>query len=100
MKRVMIALLLCGCAKQPVPSNTIAESAINTTTAIEQSLPAQCATEAIKTQLQAVKTQITAITQACETEKAEIRSEKIKWKTAFFGLLVVIGIYIAKKVLK
>lgn len=90
---------LCSCGA-PSASNTMAESAINTATAIEQSLPKQCATEGIKTQITAIKTQITAITQACETEKAEIRADKIKWKTAFFGLVIAIAVFVIRKVAK
>ena len=78
----------------------MAESAINTATAIEQSLPKQCATDGIKSQITAIKTQITAITQACETEKAEIQAEKIKWKTAFFGLLIAIAVFVIRTVAK
>lgn len=90
---------LCSCGV-PSASNTIAESAINTATAIEKSLPKECATEGIKAQITAIKTQITAITQACDSEKAEIRSDKIKWKTAFFGLLIAIAVYVIRKVAK
>lgn len=78
----------------------MAESAINTATAIEQSLPKQCATDGIKSQITAIKTQITAITQACETEKAEIRADKIKWMTAFFGLVIAIAVFVIQKVTK
>lgn len=99
MKYVLILLLLCGCAKQPV-SETIAQNAVNTATAIEKTLPKQCATDVVKTQIESVKTQITAIVQACETEKAEITAEKIRWKWAFLGLLTVVLAFIAKKIMK
>jgi hypothetical protein len=99
MKYIAILLLLCGCAKTTATEN-IANSAINTTTAIEKSLTADCATESIKTQIQAVKTQINAIVQTCETEKAEIRADKVKWQTAFWALLVVVSVFVMRKVLK
>lgn len=90
---------LCSCGA-PSASNTMAESAINTATAIEQSLPKQCATEGIKTQINVIKSQIKAINEACETEKAEIRADKIKWMTAFFGLVIAIAVFVIKKVAK
>lgn len=94
---LILTVLLTGCAKEPVASNTMAESAINSATALEQSLPATCNTASIKTQIQAIKTQINAITQSCETEKQVITEQKVKWKMAFFGLLVVILIYVIKR---
>ena len=96
---LFLSCTLCSCGSVSA-SHDIADSAINATTAIEKSLPADCATDAIKTQIQAVKTQITAITKACETEKAEIRADKVKWQTAFWGLFVVVAAFVLKKVLK
>lgn len=92
--------LLSGCAKQEPVSNTIADNAINATTALEQQLPAECKAESIITQITVVKTQIRAIKNACETEKAVIQHEKAKWMMAFFAMVAVIGLYVVKKVLK
>lgn len=99
MKYIIIVLLLAGCAKQPV-SETIADNAINGITTIEHNLSAGCATDNIKTQIRAVKTQINAIVQACETEKAEIRADKVKWQTAFWALLAIVSAFVIRKVLK
>jgi len=95
----MILPILTACT-QATPSQSIADGAIQQATAIEQSLSKECATSAIKTQIQAIKTQITAITQTCETEKTEIRADKIKWQTAFFGLLLAIVVFVIRKVAK
>lgn len=96
---LLLAFLLNGCSNTSVSEN-IANSAINTATALEESLPTGCYTNAIKSQITAIKTQITAITESCETEKAAIRADKVKWQTAFFGLLLAIAVFILKKVLK
>lgn len=96
---ILLCLVLSACGGQSA-SNTIADSAISTATALEQTLPAECATSAVKTQIQAIKTQITAISQACEAEKAQIRSDKIKWQTAFWGLLVAVAVFVLRKVIK
>lgn len=96
---VIFAFLLNGCTKTSATDN-IANSAINSANALEESLPTGCSTNAIKTQITAIKTQINAIAESCETEKAAIRADKVKWQTAFFGLLIAIAVFIIKKVLK
>ena len=97
---ITFGFLLTGCAKQEPVSNTIADNAITAATALEQSLPAECKTEAITTQITVVKTQIRAIKNACETEKSAIEQEKTRWKWSFWGMLILIGAYIARKLLK
>lgn len=102
MKYILILLpfLLCGCTKTPVASDTIADSATSAVAVIGQTLPKECQTAVVQTQLASVQAQIRAITAACTTEKEAITQEKIRWQWAFWGLLVVIGVYIAKRVLK
>lgn len=96
---LLLCCMLCSCGIGSV-SHEIANGAIQQATAIEQSLPKECATEAVKAQIAAIKTQITAITQACDTEKDKIKAEKVKWMTAFFGLLIAIVVFIIRKVMK
>lgn len=95
-----LGLILSACAKELPISETVAENAINATTALEQSLSADCKTDAIITQITVVKTQIRAISSACQTEKEIITSEKLRWKWSFWGVIVLIGLYIARKILK
>ncbi|MEE1227237.1 MAG: hypothetical protein UHM08_09070 [Bacteroidales bacterium] len=95
----ILLISLNGCAK-PSASENITNSAINTAEALENSLPSNCNTKAIKSQITAIKTQITAISQSCETEKNAIKADKVKWQTAFFGLLLAVVVFILKKVLK
>ena len=91
---VLFTLSSCG---TPSATHDLAESATTTATALEQSLRKECATDAIKTQITAIKTQIQAITTACDTEKAVIEQEKIRWKWAFMGLALAIATYIGRK---
>ena len=93
-----LLFILSSCTK-PV-SNDLANNAINQATALEQSLPSDCATDSIKTQIKGIKSEINAITKACDTEKAEIRADKIRWQTAFWALFVVVGMFVLKKVIK
>lgn len=100
MRYIMILVsmfVLSGCAKQPVSEN-IAETAQNSLVVLENSLGNTCNTPEIKTQINAIKMQINTISQVCELEKAEIRADKIKWQTAFFGLLLAIAVFIITKI--
>ena len=47
-----------------------------------------------------IKSQIKAINDACDTEKAEIKADKIKWQTAFWALFLVVGVFSLKKIIK
>lgn len=96
----LLLLLLCGCAKTTPVSENIADNAINATTALEQSLPTECKTEAITTQLVVIKTQIKAITNACETEKSILNQDKTKWKVGFWALIGLIIAYIFRRLTK
>lgn len=97
---VMLALLvlsLVACVRTPDVSETIAENAINSVTAVEQGLTEECKTEAIRTQLTVVKSEIRAVTKSCQAEKDEITRDKLKWKVSFWILIGVIAAYIARK---
>lgn len=95
----LLCFILCSCGGHSATNDAV-ESTTNSVVALEKSLPKECATESINAQITAIKTQINTIGSVCEMEKAEIRKEKVKWQTAFWGLLVVIAAYIIKKVLK
>lgn len=95
----LLCFILCSCGGQSTTSE-IVDSTTNSVIALEKSLPKECATKSINAQITAIKTQINTIGSVCEVEKAEIRQEKIKWQTAFWGLLIAIAAYILKKVLK
>lgn len=93
----LLVLSLVSCARTPDVSETIAENAINSVTAVEQGLTEECKTDAIRTQLTVVKSEIRAVTKSCQAEKDEITRDKLKWKVSFWILIGVIGAYIARK---
>ena len=97
---VLLVLSLCACNRQQPVSETISDNAVTATTALEQSLPKECKTDAILTQFTVIKTEIRNAKNACVIEKDTITQEKRKWQWAFWGLVVLIGAYIARKVLK
>lgn len=91
--------VLSSCETHTV-SHNIADNTINQITALEQSINEKCATDSIKTQINVIKSQIKAINGACDTEKAEITAEKNKYKIAFWSLVVIIGLFVSRKIIK
>lgn len=95
-----LAVLLSGCTKNTPVSDTLAENAINATTALEKALPEECKTDFVTTQFAVIKTEIRATKNACDVEKDVITKEKLKWQWGFWILVAVIGAYIGRKILK
>ena len=96
---LLLSLILCSCGTHTV-SHNIAGDALNATTALENSLSADCKTEVINARLDQIKTQIPQIIKACESEKQVIEQEKTRWKWSFLGLFAVVLAYILRKVVK
>lgn len=97
---VLLLLLLIGCARNEPVSSTISDNAITATNGLEQSLPKECKSESVITQLTVIKTEIRAARNACEVEKEVITQEKLRWMWSFWALAIVVGAYMIKKVLK
>jgi hypothetical protein len=100
---IIIIFMLCcifGCAKSTPATETIANSATESLNSLESTLTPECKTKAIESQINATKMAIKATVSACESEKAVITQEKLRWKWSFFATLIIIAVYIAKKVLK
>ena len=91
---VLLLLCLLGCAKQNTPTNTVADSAKQSISTIVASKP-QC-----KDVGEVCNSQIDSINATCNLELDNLNKDILKWKWSFFGLLVVIGVYVAKKILK
>lgn len=97
---LIFTILLNGCARETPVSDTIADNAVNATTALQQALPDECKTAAINTQFDVIRTEIRAVKTACQTEKDVITSEKLKWQWAFWALAAMVSVYFARKILK
>lgn len=97
---IVLGLTLSACVSEKPVSENLADNAVNATTALEQGLSKECKTDSIITQITVVKTEIKAISKACQTEKQVITQEKRKYQILFFGLLALVGIFLVKKVLK
>lgn len=102
MKQICIlcvVLLLFGCAR-PSATETIAENAKETVSAIYESLPVQCKTDFNKKQTETAQKAIDAVVASCNDQKQIIVQEKLRWKWSFFALAVAIAMYVARKILK
>ena len=92
--------ILTGCAKNADPVDTIADTVHQQIGAIQESLPPECKTAAIDKQLKAVDGTVDSIKAMCDTQKAALNSEKLRWQWAFFALVAGIGLYFVRKILK
>lgn len=97
MRFLIIFLLLTGCA-ETTATDSVIKSVYSQIDAIEQSLTPDCATDGIKANLGALKTQIQTVENTCKVDIDKVKQERIKWQVAFFSLLVIIGVFILKKV--
>lgn len=92
-------LILCSCGT-PTGNHEAIDVVSNSVVALEQSLPKECKTQAIQTQIDGLHKQLAVAESVCDDAIKQEKSNTIKWKTAFFGLLLVVGVYIMRKVLK
>lgn len=95
---LLFCCILCSCGTGYENPETI--GAVNASVdALEQSLPKECKTKAINSQFAAIRKETVAIERDCKVAIDKANSDKVKWKTAFFGLLLAIGVFVLKKVL-
>lgn len=94
---LLVVILLSGCARDANPVETATTNAHNTIAGIRESLPTECKTKAIVQQLATADSAVDVVYSTCEIQKESITQEKIRWKWSFFGLLIVVGAYIAKR---
>lgn len=97
---LILILFLAGCVKQPDAVETATNAAHQQIVAIKESLPKECQTKAIDEQLKAHDATVETIKTNCDIQKAQITSEKIRWKWSFLALSFLVLAYIAKKILK
>lgn len=91
---------LCGCQKEKPAYHEVAQNGIEVINAIEEGLPAECKSESNKILFNVARKEMRNVEGSCDLAVSKVESEKLRWKWAVFGLLMVIGLYIAKKVLK
>ena len=102
MKQIILAfiflafiLLLCGCTK--TATETATDAALQQVDAVEQQIKKQCPEAKIDKSMDALRSSINSQLATCELQRAKIESDKVKWQVAFFGLLLVVGVWFGKK---
>lgn len=94
---LLVTVLLSGCTRETPPSHEMTENAINTITAIQQSLPEECKTDANQLMFKVAEREVRGIEKQCDIEKAKIERQVIKWRLISFAMALVIIAYIAKR---
>lgn len=105
MKKLFYAILvliglfcimsLTGCAKTPV--ETIAESIEEQITSLEKTLPKECKTEAVVSQIESLRAENKVAQAVCETE---INNIQLRYNRILTILLVILGLFFAKFYIK
>ncbi|MBP5789247.1 MAG: hypothetical protein J6W29_03330 [Neisseriaceae bacterium] len=93
MKKIVLFLALCGCAGN-TPTNTVVDSAKESISVIIASKP-EC-----KDVGEVCNSQIDSINAVCNLELDDLNKDVARWKWSFWGLVLIIGIFMARKVLK
>ena len=91
---LLFTFLLNGCTKDSTPTNVVADSAKESVNAIVAVKP-EC-----KDVGNICTAQIDSITAVCNLELDDLNKDVFKWKWSFWGLIMVLGVYIIKRVLK
>ena len=88
---LLLCCILCACSGST--NNVVSDAAKETINTIVANKPT-CKDVGL-----ACNKQIDAITASYEDQKKIITQEKIRWKYSFFGLLLVIGLWIVKRII-
>lgn len=95
-----ILIVACaGCASKSA-TDSIMESVEQQIVALEVSLPAECKTESINKQIDAIKATNESMAKSCRADIAKAETQRDKWMMAFFAVAFVLGWLIVKKVEK
>lgn len=97
---LFIILCMCGCSKTIDPVESLTEAAHQQIVAINESLPKECRTTAIKEQLKAHDETVESIKMNCDTQKQLLNEEKMRWKWSFIALLIMVLAYFGRKAIK
>lgn len=95
---IIVAILLCLTSCSRATTNHEAIGVVhNSVNTLEQSLPKECKTKAIQSQIDGLHQQLAVAESRCDDAIRQEKTNTVKWKTAFFGLLLVIGVWVVRK---
>lgn len=93
---LLFTLSSCGTVS---PTHEAIKDAQNSVADFEKNLPEQCKTAEINARLDAIKTKIASVEVRCDAQVEVLKSEKTKWKTAFYALAAIVAVWIAKRLI-
>jgi len=96
---LLLCCLLCCCGRTSV-TNSVVDTVNTSIVALEESLSKECKTKSIETQIDNIKKQVRLFSDACDTDVASVRADKVKWQTAFWGLVIIIASWLFIKTKK
>ena len=99
-KFLILPLVLCACAKEQPASHVAAQEAIETIGALYETLPGECKTKTTDFLVTMAQNKAAKCDTECAKEKAELRRDKIKWKSVSSLLALVIIVYAVKRFLR
>lgn len=93
----LIAALVCmGCASKSA-TDSISESVAQQIVALKESLPVECQTRAIYSQIDAIESSKNSMVQSCKADVAKVEAQRDKWMIAFFAIVLVLCGFAAKR---
>lgn len=92
-----ICILACaGCASKSA-TDSISESVTQQIVALKESLPPECQTKVIYSQISAIESGKNSMAQSCKADIAKVEAQRDKWMVAFFAIVAVLCGFAVKK---
>lgn len=82
-------LLMCGCTRKTA-TDSISESVTQQIVALKESLPPECQTKAIYSQISAIESGKDSMVQSCRADIAKVQAQRDKWIVAFFAIVAAL----------
>ena len=95
---VCLCFILCSCGNGYVSHDAV-DNLHTSIDVLDASIPKECKTKSIELQIKGLKQQADTIKKDCDADIAKVKSDKVKWQTAFFGLFIIILVYVLRKVI-
>lgn len=94
-----LLFILCSCGQ----STQIHEDIVdinNTVVSLEKQLPAECKTPEINAKMEKIKAKTQQVEVVCNAQLEVANNEKVRWKTMFYALAIVMLVYFARRLVK
>lgn len=89
-------LLMCGCTRKTA-TDSISESVTQQIVALKESLPPECQTKAIYSQISAIESTKDSMAQSCRADIARVTAQRDKWMMAFFAIVAALCGFVIRK---